>query len=50
MELLFELMASAVTKFVHKNRAGLQNDKLVQYANILQSANAISRKEHPIAL
>ncbi len=38
VELLFEHVANSVTKFVHKNRSGLQNDKLVQYANIIQSA------------
>ncbi|MDM8521427.1 hypothetical protein QUF64_15375 [Anaerolineales bacterium HSG6] len=38
MELLFEHVANSVTKFVHQNKSGLQNDKLVQYANIIQSA------------
>ncbi|MDM8549007.1 hypothetical protein QUF72_02970 [Desulfobacterales bacterium HSG2] len=37
-ELLFEHVASSVTKFVQQNRSGLQNDKLVQYADIIQSA------------
>ena len=37
-ELLFELMAGSVIRFVHQNRGGLQNDKLVQYADIIQSA------------
>jgi hypothetical protein len=38
MELLFEHVANSVTKFVYQNKSGLQNDKLIQYANIIQSA------------
>ncbi|MDM8551645.1 hypothetical protein QUF72_16275 [Desulfobacterales bacterium HSG2] len=37
-ELLFEHAANSVTKFVHRNRSGLQNDRLVQYADMIQSA------------
>lgn len=40
MELLFEHVANSVTKFVHDNRSGLQNDKLVQYAELIQSAKS----------
>ena len=43
MELLFEHVAHSVTQFVHQNRSGLQNDKLVQYADLIQSANLTSQ-------
>lgn len=40
MELLFEHVANSVTKFVRQNESGLQDDKLLQYANIIQSAKS----------
>lgn len=40
VELLFEHAAGSVTRFVRQNRAGLQNDKLVKYARIIQSAGS----------
>lgn len=40
VELLFEHAAGSVTRFVRQNRGGLQNDKLVQYAQIIQSVGS----------